>query len=392
MISITAWTKVMCGMLVLSSLPVKASGLAATTTDSISYRSPSGDFRMKIGGRLHLDGAIFNEDATPMNDRAKVRRARLAADARFFKDWRLNAQYDLADTQERFRTLWLRYNGFDRAALTIGQFQEPFGLEEATSSNHIIFMERSLANALAPGTNVGLGLHRWGGRWAAQAGAFRETDIEDADPFAARAGYGFSGRVTGAPIDEKDRVLHIGLSASYRIPRASDRLRIRSKPESDVTDARLISTGYMRNVDQAQVFGLEGASAWGPLLAQGEYVQTRIQRYGDRPDETFNGGYLAASWVINGKPRHYARRIGAFGRVIPRSEAVWEVGVRRSMLDLNSRSGAITGGTEVNTTWAVNWYPNDQIRVMLNYIQVDTDAEAGDDDPSLLQMRVQWVI
>lgn len=378
--------------LAMMAYGAQASEFSVSGRNGVSYQSSERNFKLNIGARVYVDGAIFDEDKSRLDNDVIIRRARLSLQMDLFKDWRASAQYDLADEKERFRTLWLRYTGFKDSYLTIGQFREPFSLEEVTSSNNTIFMERSLANALAPGTSVGLGQQRWGDRWSAEAGAFLGSSIEQADAFSAKEGYGLTGRVTVSPLAHKQDVLHLGFSASYRTPDESNSLTIRTQPESGVTERNLISTGRLRNVDAELVTGLEAATTRGPLLLQSEYIQSRVFRYGDRENESFDGGYVAVSWLLGEAQRNYSSRAGVFGKVKPGKNGAWELALRRSYLDLNSGTGTVTGGKQVNTTWAINWYANENIRVMLNYIQVDTDAEAGNDDPSILQMRLQWVI
>lgn len=376
----------------LSIAPLNAYANALPTKGLI-YQSSDGNVKLKMGGRIHLDGAVFNEDKTPLENDWIVRRARISLRADLFDDWRLSAQYDITATEERFRTLSLRYSGFKKTHLTAGQIQEPFGLDNATSSNNHVFMERSLANALTPGINVGFSIQHWGNNWGLKAGSFWETYIEDSDLFPQEGAKGLSGRLTFTTYRDQDTILHFGGSASYRTPDPDQKLRIRTQPESDVTTEQLISTGRMRNVDSQMIQGVEAILAKGPFTLQGEYIATRVSRFDDKQDETFDGGYLAASWLINGQQRSYSTRSGTFGAVkVGRGQNVWEVAIRRSYLDLNSRTGTITGGTQTNTTFAINWYQSQNVRVMLNYIDVDTDEEANDDDPSILQIRLQWVI
>lgn len=389
---VSRWRCVVWVMVAAMSFAAQASEFSVSPTSGITYQSSERDVKLNIGARLNIDGAIFGEDKSRLDNDVIIRRARLSLQMDLFKDWRVSAQYDVVDERDRFRTLWLRYTGFHDRHITIGQFREPFSLEEVSSSNNTIFMERSLANALTPGTSVGLSQQRWGDRWSAEAGLFWGSGIEQEDVLFAKQGHGLAGRVSIAPQVGKQDVLHLGLSAAYRTPDESKSLTLSSQPETEVTERSLISTGRLRNVDSEMMTGLEAATTRGPLLLQGEYIQTWVFRSGDRQNERFDGGYLAASWLLNGVQRNYSSREGVFGKVKPGKDGVWELALRRSYLDLNSRIGSVTGGRQFNTTWAINWYANENVRVMLNYIRVDTDAEAGNDDPSILQMRLQWVI
>ena len=106
----------------------------------------------------------------------------------------------------------------------------------------------------------------------------------------------------------------------------------------------------------------------------------------------FRADYVLASLCLTGERRRYSVRSGSFAGTTPYDGTAWELAVRRSYLDLNSATGTVTGGREFNLAWGLNWYPNQNMRLMFNYVQVDTDEEAGNDDPVIFQMRVQWVI
>lgn len=367
-----------------------AADFSATLDDGIGYRSSNGAFSLKVGGRLHLDSAHFIEDKRLLDDRSMVRRARLALRADLYQTWRLGVDYDLTDEARRFSLLWLRFSGFEKGAIVIGQFQEPFGLEELTSSNSAPFMERSLANTLMPGANVGIALQQKGRRWAASGGLFWDEYIEDSDLLSSGDGRGVTLRVTAAPLKRKGAVLHLGVSGSYRQPDERGRVRFRSRPESALTDYRFVDTGSIRNVNGYLSHGLELAAATGRFIVQGEYVATTLRRERGRDDETFSGGYLAASMVVSGKPRRYSAGSGLFRDVRRKNGQAWEVALRRSFIDLNGKN--VQGGEQANTTWGVNWYPHNNVRLLFNYIQVDSDAVAGDDDPDIVQLRLQLTL
>lgn len=388
-------TQALFALLAAVPLTVQASGFNSTLNNGIFYESSDNNFKLRVGGRLHLDGGLFGDRDrdSDLDGDLHLRRARLSAQAELFYDWRLSAQLDLANPDNRYHSLRLRYDGFTDTRLTLGLFQGSFSLEEATSSNNFVFTERSLSNALAPGINVGLELQRWGKNWSSEVGVFREADInQGTDQQTTRKGGGFNGRFTLAPVVQENWMVHLGTSVSYRIPGDQERVRIRARPESRIFDEYLISSGWINKVDSHVTAGVEGVVTIGQFALQGESIRTRIYRAGDRQDETFDGGYLFASWLLNGGRRTYSHPSGVFGKIKPNQAGAWEVAVRRSFLDLDSSTGSVRGGKQTNTTWALNWHPNENIRLMFNYIHTETNANAGDGDPAILQMRLQWAI
>ena len=106
-------------------------------------------------------------------------------------------------------------------SVRVGYFKEPFGLEEITSSNDITFMERSLTDAFIERRNLGVMFQR---RFTDERRIDRRVGRSTGTPMATwnvGNGYGVTGRITGAPILAEDgrRVLHLGASATYRLPR-----------------------------------------------------------------------------------------------------------------------------------------------------------------------------
>ena len=62
--------------------------------------------------------------------------------------------------------------------------------------------------------------------------------------------------------------------------------------------------------------------------------------------------------------------------------------MRYSQVDLND--AGIFGGEQRNVTAAVNWYsPGNQFRIMSNLIFVKTYRIAGNESPTIFQLRAQ---
>lgn len=342
-----------------------------------------GDLELRLGGRIHLDAAAFAEDVTDFDDAFEFRRLRVALNGRYKDDWRYLMDYDFGGTVEGWKSLWLRYAGYEDFRITVGNQIAPFSLEELTSSNALTFVERSLANALSPAFYAGAAAQYRGENWSASGGVFGNP-IEN-NPKKRNDGVGVNGRLTWAPIKERNHVLHFGGSAEYRNV-DSDDYRIRSRPESGLANARLIDTRSIEDVNDTLLYGLEAAWMKGPFSIQAEYMATELDR--DSLDVDFAGWYAQASWFVKGEGRRYSRR-GYFRYPrLKRGDAV-ELAARISALDLED--GDITGGEEVNTTLGVNWYVNENLRVMGNWIHAEAEPNRNgvDDSVDIFQIRLQ---
>ncbi len=381
------------GIVLAVAIALAASAQAATTVVSpskgIRITSDDKQHALRIGGRLHVDTAFFDEDVTAFENDTIIRRARLAASAKLYRDWRLRFDYDFsAKSDYRIKGAWLRYDGFKPVKIWLGNVQEPLSLEELTSSNRITFMERATISAFTPSYHLGALVTSYGGNWSAAAGYFGET-VSEQKTDRLSSGRGVAGRLTFAPVNEKKQVLHLGISGEYRKP-DSNIVRYSTRPESKVTGVRLVSSRTVKNVSDTLIYGLEGALVQGPWSLQAEYMQARVQRTSGA-DLAFDGWYAFASWFVTGEHRRYNHKRGSFKQIRPKGRyGAWELAARYSSIDLADQN--VQGGQEDNITLGVNWYVNKNLRFMANYILVNADPNRyGDqDEPRILQFRGQY--
>jgi len=364
------------------------------TQGGLEVSTYDGAFSFELGGRLMIDAVSHQEDQVALGDGTELRRARLEAEGVLFSDWGYELGIDFADGDADVKDAYIAYRGWWPAMVKIGQFKEPFSLEEMTSSKYIAFMERALANEFAPGRSIGLGFQTRGEGWTASTGVFGGAFDDDVDD-EGDEGWSLTGRVSYAPWRDDRRALHLGAALSYRTPDDEHEVKYNSRPESHLTDVKYLNTGKIDEVDHVSLAGLEAALVQGPFSVQGEYIQSWVDREGDLENYSFNGWYLYGSWFLTGESRIYKAKKGSFGRINPTTGiGAWELALRYSSLDLTDDS--ITGGEADQLTLGVNWYVNPHIRFMANYIMVDNDELAdddgdvqGDDDPKIFQLRAQ---
>lgn len=362
------------------------------TEGGLSVSSTDGRFSVEIGGRLQIDAAFYKEDKNPLGNGLEIRRAYLNLEGTMFGDWGYEFSVDFADDAE-VKDAFVTNDRLWPVRLIIGQYKEPFSLEELTSSKYLTFMERALPNLFAPGRNIGFGFRAHGNVWTTAAGIFGEGFEDDADD-EGDEGWALTGRVTYAPFHSDTRVLHFGAALSNRQQNDEKEVRFRTRPESHITDVRYVNTGKISNVDSVRRANLEFAAVRGPFSIQWEYARADVEQP-SRSDLTFDGSYLFFSWFVTGESRDYKFKKGAFGRVKPRKKGgAWELAIRYSDADAND--GSVTGGREKNVALGVNWYINKRMRFMANYIFVDNDETADDDgdvvggdQPRIFQMRYQ---
>jgi len=364
------------------------------TKGGLEISTYDGQFSFELGGRLMIDAAFYGEDKNVLGDGTELRRARLDVEGILFADWGYDFSVDFAGGDADVKNAYIGYLGLWPARIKVGQFKEPFSLEEMTSSRYITFMERALPNEFAPGHSIGIGVDSGWQDLRFAAGLFGEKFDKDVKN-EGDEGWALTGRLTYAPIDTDIRTAHFGLSGSYRKTDSEGEVKFNARPGSHLTDIKYLDTGDITMVDDMVKYGLESAGVFGPLSIQGEYIRTQLNRAAGMDKAVFDGWYLYGSWFITGESRPYKKKKGTFGRIKPHAKyGAVELAVRYDTLDLND--GAITGGRERNTTFGLNWYFNPHVRLMANYILVDNDDDAdadgsviGDDDPTVFQTRLQ---
>lgn len=350
---------------------------------------------IKIGGRIQVDAATYNGDIAGHSDGTEIRRARLYAQGNLGKAWGYKLQYDFADDTviDGLRDAYLDFTGFESFKIRIGHTKESFSLQNMTSSKYVLFTERALPIVFSRGRNLGLQVSHNDKNWSAAVGVYgrgvngAELDNDE--------GFGVSSRITYAPINEKNRVLHLGASAAYRSTGSIDVLRFRIRPESHLTNTRLVDTGFF-DADSYNRFVGEAAFISGPFHMQGEYYHTSVDRdISTNADLDFSGFYVEGGWFLTGESMNYKPSKGIYSRVTPKGIVgkggigAWQVALRFSSLDLTDED--ITGGEEENFTLGLNWYATPNIRFAANYVNV-LDVKGGinaGDEPESFQIRSQ---
>jgi len=119
-------------------------------------RSADGNFETNFTGYAQLDFRGYQSGNHPPNT-FLVRRARLALQGKLFRYFDYSVEGDFADTTSTLlRDAYVRVHRIDGLQLTFGHFKEPFSQEEIRPDVVQDFVERSLANNLAPSRSPGV--------------------------------------------------------------------------------------------------------------------------------------------------------------------------------------------------------------------------------------------
>ena len=400
--------------------PAQVAGPKVETKGGLKVDSADGKNSFSFGGRIQADVAEYRDDQAAngkaaFGDGTAFRRVRFDVKGKFLEDWGYRVQYDLLEGGAAgIKDAYITFERFAPWILQVGQFFQPFGLERQTSSNNITFLERAMpTNALTPDRHVGIQLSSGGaigdGKlgdavpfWTAEVGLFGMRAQDDNASLGDDESRDLTGRVTIAPIYSGNRLLQIG--ASYRLHEPNDSgtfTRYRDRPEAFVSQVRLVDTGDLSGTtglvaDFSQI-GVDVAAMWGPVAAQAEWMKTEVSRRGGLSDPTFSGGYAQVSWLVTGESRGFKPAEAVHDKLKPKQAfgregwGAWELAVRYSTLDLTD--GGVIGGEEDNLTLGLNWYANENLRFMANYVKVlDLDRPGNGFnriEPDIFQVRAQ---
>ena len=367
--------------------------------NGFKLESANKNFKFNFGGRVMLDHAFFSQDNNlnnafrPLETRngTEIRRSRLFFAGTIYKNVEFKLDLGFEGGVIAFKDMYIGLKNVPVIGnIRVGHVKEPFRLEMLMSSNYNVFMERSLISDFAPTRNNGILLFNEFSdkKIGVQAGLFRNADGKTANDKKANDGYVFTGRITGLPINNKDKkqLLHFGLAYSYRNP-DSNKYKVSSKPEANLSSQKYISTGAIDNVDNINLLNLEVAFVAGSLSFQGEYLTAKVNAI---ENYNFSSYYGQVSYFITGESKKYKSSYAGFDRIKPQHNfgnggaGAWEVALRYSNSDLNSET--ILGGEQSDVILGVNWYLNPSTRIMFNNVIADIKDKGK---ANIFQVRFQ---
>lgn len=391
---------------IMAKVESQSSSSVSLSRSGLTFQSADKAFTAKIGGRIHADYGFVNDDyfgadntgiGNEFGDGSQFRRARLGMNGTMFSDWMYKLEVNYtgggSDAKVDFTDVFIGYRGFDNTVIRLGRHKMPAGLEELTSSNRISTMERTMAtNTFALSRQNGLSVATKGNNWTATGGVWMGEGNGSTDNNNKDSDWGVAGRFTFAPIQERNSVIHLGASAYYNDfekTGGNDRnIQVRQRANRFVSD-RPVQITY-NNTQSATTYGLELATIQGPFSLQGEYFYSTLDRKGFK-DADIDGWYVLGTFTLTGETRGY--RDGVMRTISPRNAVghggfgAWELVARYDELDLWDSSAAREGGSvqglrgtkAENWTLGLNWYVNDNIRFMANYVHSDIkDNSAAD--------------
>jgi phosphate-selective porin OprO/OprP len=360
--------------------PKSGAIVTASATDGFSIRSTDGDFALRIGGYLQADGRFYPHNDVPATDTFLLRRVRPDFRGTVYKyvEFRLQPEFDQGTAGVADLYLELKY--FSRAALRVGKYKPPFGLERLQSATDIWFVERGLTSSLGPIRDVGIQVSGdvVKSRFAYAGGVFNGTPDGVNGDLSTSVGKDYFGRIFLTPWKPNAKHalsgLGVGIAGSTGDQSRAALPILRTAGQNTFFSyVATASTAGNRNRISPQ-----GYYFYGPIGLLGEYARSQQEvRLATGPvvQVTNDAWQVAIAFLVTGEKKSY-QGVTPNKNFDP-AKKTWgalEVDLRTGQLDADPvafSSGLASTTTSANHAreWVggVNWYLNSALKITLDY-------------------------
>ena len=374
--------------------------------DGVCLTGPDEEsFSLCLGGMLQADYRYFDYDSEdPDKNKFDIRRARLRISGHALRwfDYKFEYEFEGAGSR-RLLDAYVDASVFPFLSLRIGQFKEPFSLEQCTKEKNLFFAERSMGYYLTPSRDVGLMAHSsvCDDRINYALGIFNGDGLDDAtrgDKDAPEC----TGRIVLSPFKNRGITLwdNFQLGGSFGYARIdSNNVNIHVKTTGMTTFFDVSSRAkfnIIRDADDRTRYGAEFGWAYGPAAVTAEYEYLRfrdIDTSSQQFDTDCEAYYFALLWMLTGERPTF--RNGVFQPIKPLkgvSRGGWGglgLGFRYDVFEADDSAydNLIEEGISVREAEAIsialNWYLDSSVRLILDVTRTDFDRPLLIDRDSL---------
>ncbi len=387
----------------------------------LSFATPDGQFSLALRALVQFDYGYFAQGRNPasvdLNSGSNFRRAQLGFQGTVFKDWSYNFIYDFGgngvEKNGYIYYAYLQYDGLGPFHARVGALAPFAGIEDATGSADLLFLERPAVTDIARGIGgapgrEGAELFVQGDNYLLSA-AYTGKKTTDAATFDAQSAV--VTRASWLAVSNSDfkwlldaNFTHVFKLADTAANANAGNFSFSNGPELAVEATKTVNTG---SIDASKVteFGFETAATYAGIYGQGGWFRFNVERRTAVPNPDFSGWYAALTYSLTGEQHQYDPTTASFRGLRPAKPlgreggyGAWEVAARYSSIDLDfnplnpAAAGGIVGGKQDVWTLGVNWYVNNAIRFSLDYdnIQVNhINAPATDISANAIALRSQ---
>ena len=387
--------------------------IVQSATRRFSVQTADGDYSIGIYGIVQVDTGAY-VDFRPespfvgpqtLSNGVNARRARIGVAGTVARDWGYAFVYDAGNSSDAtprgLTTAQIMWTGPRGTAWELGYSSTYFTLDQSTGAADLLFLERASPSNIATSFNAGSARANAGARFFGErywVGAYLTGPQIGDSHTQSRERFGAIERATYQVATGSDYSIHLGVGVSELLhapnsgPGTPAAISLSDRPELRIDPTTFLDTGQIGTpanpVTKGYVIDVETAATYRSLFWQGEYFHYQVDRAG-LPNASFNGAYGQISWTLTGEAHPYNPQAGSYLRIRPRNPfslkfggwGAWEIAARFSYINLNSNivsgdlqsatPGAVLGGNQYGYTIGLNWYPNDLVRLMLDFNHID---------------------
>ena len=355
------------------------------TKGGLKITSADGKFEASVGGRIHFDTYAFDRDLASTTGTTEFRRARLTLQGKAYGwEYKMEQDFGAGTNLDGLRDAYIAKSALG-GKFTIGHFKPYRAMEELTSSNELLTMERPFASAtgLFSGRQFqqGVGYLRAGENYTAGLSVFNLRGAAA----TRNEGTGAAGRVTWAPINNDNNTLHFGAWYSTENNNlGSADLVATSNYAGRRGPSQVIATTTGASRNSVDVMAVEAAGSFGPAFFQAEYADATFGQPLGR-DQDVTTYYVQGSFMLNGGHKPYKGATGVFGSPKVADKGLWELTGRYDYVENETLNREVT-------SWilGMNYYVNPNLRFMFNYTQGDNEVTGDETAQYALRTQFAW--
>jgi phosphate-selective porin OprO/OprP len=345
------------------------------------WETLDGKNKFQVAGRIQMD--YYDYDHDNEESEYSIRRVYLGVKGTIDEIWGLEATYNPDESNLEYG--FLDYKPSKKFITRFGQQKFYAGFEEGTSSRFVDFLERSVADGLQPGKQIGMqvfgepvkktlfyaiGHYNGEGSNAGEA----DADNDGKDTMLAVAYNAASA------LGSKDMIAHIGYATAQGSRDGGGTIFSLDGEARGDTFGTWTTTGNSFNRDYTNAVLI---AAKGPFKFMTE--RTTVEVDADGSVGEVEASQVSLMWRLTGEP--YAKTYSMKGMkgVKPNQPfnskgglGSWEIGIRHSEWD--AQAAAPAGATALayagsdlvkTTTLGVTWVPVEKVRFKANLVDTD---------------------
>jgi len=341
------------------------------------------DYIYKFGAQFQYDVGYVDE-AYKNYSKYETRKFRLYHKGSFFNK-KLFYELEYSLLNKEYKDIYIGYKNSVYETdyrVKVGNIKQPFSLEQYTSSKYSSFMENSLNDAFYINRKLGVELYMSKKMkreyLTAYVSVFRNSIQERIE--AEEDHTGAVARVVYAHKFQKNHLVSIG--ASYMHEKFNEEnIKFKQGSESKFNEEKYISD-KVKDVDVVNRKNIELYYQYLEYALQAEALEVELDAR--KGLYVYNSYYLQGSYFLFGAFKKYKLQDATLSKIKIYKGGALELVTRYSYLNLED------SGTQKDYNFGFNWYLNNEVRFMLNYIiSKPTKTENYDGLLQLVQARVQ---